>query len=397
MTRLRNFLIAGSIFCVALGVGAYAQQHSGIRPPEVSTIPGRSAEISFELFRGSRILIPVTVNGHSTIAVLDSAASATTIDRGYARSIGLPEGIKIAGHGVGGDVEAELVSGISIDAGTLAFRKMSVGVMDLQQVARGIGHPITVILGREFFGAAVISVDWAAGRMRLSPSAGFAPPGGATLVSLGERGPFRTIPISVNDGPPIDALLDFGSSGNLSLAARDWSNMPSVAALPYAKGVGGGVGGLHGMRAVTFPSVTYGGRRFTNVPGALDDQTEVTLATRMTNAGIGFLKQFHVDIDFGHDRLYLRPRKDATPFDRDRAGTRLELTGDALKVMFVSPQGPAAGAGIKVGDEITSIDGQKVTANYYQRADWTRGPAGKRVVLTRADGTKAEVTLADYY
>jgi hypothetical protein len=38
-----------------------------------------------------------------------------------------------------------------------------------------------------------------------------------------------------------------------------------------------------------------------------------------------------------------------------------------------------------------------VTAAYYQAPDWTVGEAGKSVQLTRADGTKVTVRLADYY
>ena len=75
----------------------------------------------------------------------------------------------------------------------------------------------------------------------------------------------------------------------------------------------------------------------------------------MANVGIGLLKQFHVDLDLGRDRIYLAPRKDAPPFDRDRWGTRLDLIGDRLKIGFISPQGPAAAAGLKEGDEIVAV------------------------------------------
>ena len=49
----------------------------------------------------------------------------------------------------GGDVEAELVTGLTVDLGTLRIDKGNVGVMDLATVARGIGRPINVVLGRD--------------------------------------------------------------------------------------------------------------------------------------------------------------------------------------------------------------------------------------------------------
>jgi len=117
----------------------------------------------------------------------------------------------------------------------------------------------------------------------------------------------------------------------------------------------------------------------------------------MANVGIGLLKQFHVDLDLGRDRIYLAPRNDPPPFDRDRSGTRLDLVGDRLKIAFISPQGPARAAGLKEGDEIVAVDGQKVTSDYFSRSDWTRGPAGKAVTLERSDGSRVTLTLQDYY
>ena len=74
-----------------------------------------------------------------------------------------------------------------------------------------------------------------------------------------------------------------------------------------------------------------------------------------------------------------------------------DVLGDRLKASFVSPDGPSAAAGIKEGDEIIAIDGRQVTPKYYSAGDWTRGPAGKAILLTRADGTKVKLTLTDYY
>ena len=65
------------------------------------------------------------------------------------------------------------------------------------------------------------------------------------------------------------------------------------------------------------------------------------------------------------------------------------------------PVGPAAGpgaaAGLKAGDEIVAVDGQKIDAAYYERPDWTSFAAGRPVSLERADGSRVTVTLRDYY
>lgn len=328
--------------------------------------------------------------------MLDTGASMTTLDRAYARSIGLPPGTKVEARGAGGVVQAESVPNVTLEVGGMRFEKMTVAVMDLQPVSRGIGRPINVVLGREFFNAAVISMDWAASTLTIARPQSFQPPKGATIVDLGKTGPFNTVPVSVAGGASITALLDVGNGGSVILPANYWKQRPELAALRCAESQVGGVGGMHGVRSVTLPSVSFGGQSFAQVPATLSEKSESGHATEMPNVGIGMLKPFRVSLDLGRSRLYLSPAGQPV-FPRDRAGVRTELHGDRLKIVFASPTGPAARAGLKIGDEIVAVDGRAVDANYYSARDWTRGPSGTKVLLKRSDGSTATVTLADYF
>ena len=62
-------------------------------------------------------------------------------NRASARSIGLPDGQKIRALGAGGTVDAEIVSGVSMQVGGMRFDKMTVAVMDLAPISRAIGRP----------------------------------------------------------------------------------------------------------------------------------------------------------------------------------------------------------------------------------------------------------------
>jgi hypothetical protein len=205
------------------------------------------------------------------------------------------------------------------------------------------------------------------------------------------------IPVSVAGAPPIAALLDLGNGGSLILPRTYWGSRPELASLRSAAATVGGVGGVRSARAALVSQVTLAGTTFTSVPALLSESGDDSDPTQMANVGIGFLKQFKVDLDLGRGRIFLARRADKPPFDRDRAGIRFDLTGDRLKAVFVSSDGPGGAAGLKEGDEIVAVDGRAVTPTYYQGADWTRGPAGMNVVLTRADGSKITVKLADYY
>ena len=395
MSKSRFALLAAPLLIAVSGF-AIAQQHGSPTPPKVS-FAAHAQDIPFDLFRGNRVVIAGTINGQATDIMLDTGASVTTVDRAFARAIGLPEGRKITAQGAGGPTEAEIVSGVTLKVGGMTFSDLTVGVMDLAPVSRGIGRPLTVVLGREFFNNAVVSIDWAANRLHVSAKEAFAPPAGATALQLKRKGPFNVIPVAIAGDTAIDALLDLGNGGALSVPRTYWGDRPVLASLRYAEGRRGGVGGLHPARSATIPSVTLAGKTFANVPATLSEGGNDHDPTQMANVGIGLLRQFHVDLDLGRDRIYLTPRSDAPPFERDRSGTRLDLVGDRLKVAFVSPQGPAAAAGLKEGDEIVAIDGHKVTADYYKSRDWARGAAGTPVVLQRADGSSVTVTLTDYF
>ena len=391
----RWFASIAGVLLLAGAATMVAAQYEHPQPPELTVV--NHDAIPFELFRGNRIFVPAAINGHQTSVLLDTGASSTTVDRAYARSIGLPEGQKIMGHGPGGDVEAELVRDVTLEVGGLRFTKMTIAVMDLQSITRAIGRPINIVLGREFFNSSVVSIDWAEKRLRVTEHEQFKPASDAQALELTRRGPFNFIPISVAGAQPTTALLDLGSGGTLILPPTYWKGRSELTSLKSASTVVGGVGGLHSGRAAIVPQVVLAGKAFTAVPAIMSDVGNDHDAAVAANVGIGFLKQFRVDLDLGRDRIYLAPRPDAPAFERDRSGVRFDLLGDRLKAIFVSPEGPAAAAGLKAGDEIVAVDGRAITPSYYDAPDWTRAAAGKKVVLARADGSKVTIILADYY
>lgn len=377
---------------------ALAVVHEGqIPPPKV--VATKSADVPFELFRGNRVVVSARLNGRPTPAMLDTGAGATTLDRDYARSIGIPEGRKIKAHGAGGTVDAELVPNVTLEIGGIRLERMTVAVMDLTPIARVLGRPLPLVVGRELFNNAAIAFDWDQNRLKVTPSNHFNPSGYPIALAVERRGPFNFVKLSVAGLPPIDAVLDLGSGSAVTLPSDYWSKQPALESLRYAESQSGGVGGLHPARSVTLPNVQFAGRRFDNVPAILGGDSNGGAAERGSNLGIGMLKQFNLVLDLGHDRIFLAPRSAPVPFVRDRAGVGIVQDGDKLKVAFASPQGPAARAGLKAGDEIVAIDGQPVSANFYASplGKWTDAAAGTTVTIALADGRSLRFQLEDYF
>src|SRR5271170_2844295 len=69
------------------------------------------------LTRGSRLMVDAEVNGRAVLAVLDSAAEATLIDRGFAHELKLGAGETVVGQGSGeASFDADLIKGVQLRA-----------------------------------------------------------------------------------------------------------------------------------------------------------------------------------------------------------------------------------------------------------------------------------------
>ena len=391
MFRPLSLLLIGA----ALSQAAIAQP---AHPPvTVATASFRvQPPLPFDLFRGHRIFFSGSVNGTQTEMMLDSGASATVLDDDFAAKIGLTKGETISVQGASGSVPGRTERATTISVGGMILNGADIFVIDLDPVARAIGRPIPVVLGRDAMKASRMTIDFPARTIAFTDRAFAAAPAGAIRIALQDGDHLRSVPIAIGADQPIQATLDIGNGGSLLLSNQYWKDRPALASLRYAETQTGGVGGLKIARRVVLPEITFAGQKLTNVPAVLNTDP-TALPTQGGNVGIELLKPFVVTIDDTGGEMYLKATGNTHAFHRERAGVRTELASDRLKVVYVSPDGPGAAAGLRQGDEIIAIDGTNVGPGYYQREEWARGPSGRKVRLTRADGTDIIVTLADYY
>ena len=212
--------------------------------------------------RDTRLLLAASVNGTSVVALLDSAAETTILDRNFAARLKLGRGTAVSGQGSGqSSFEASIVEGVTLAAVGLRLPNQTVAVADLSDVSsRLVGHRLDVILGREIFDAARLRVDIARGSIAVVSAT--SAPTGVRLELRTEHG-IETLPARVEDGETVAATFDLGN-GSLALLGAGFAARAHLLTDGRQVGSesGGGLGGAATRQVVTLRSLEVAGRRF---------------------------------------------------------------------------------------------------------------------------------------
>jgi hypothetical protein len=356
----------------------------------------------FNFFRESRVFLPATVNGMHTEVLLDSGAQASVIDREFARRLGIePEG-QLNARGTGGEARAQFARGVTIRVGDLELRDLTVVVLDLSQVGRGIGRQLPVILGAEVFNELAVDIDFPGRMIRFHRSGTFQPPVSATRIPLRSEGGLRVVELSVEGRAPVPVTFDLGAGGALSLHHHYWTSSHLLEGRRASRTLAGAVGGLREVPLATLRTVELAGVTFRNVPATFADAAGAFDERRTSgNLGMPIISRFNVVTDYARDALYLVPTPGMAeaPFRRNRSGLLATHAGDRLKVLYVAPGSPAAAGPWRAEEEIVAINGRRVGADFHSSpiSSWAEAAAGTRVTLTLASGERRELVLADYY
>lgn len=256
------------------------------------------------LARGSRLLVDARINGHPVRALLDSAAEATLIDRGFARELKVTHTATVSGKGSGAaSFEAGLIKAVTLEAFGLTLKDQTVAVTDLADVGqRLLGRRLEVILGREVFDAARLQIDIEGRRIRVVSRE--SQPPGTRLQLLSEHG-VETLPVRVEDGGAVQATFDLGNGAEVLVGAGLAARLGLLTdGRKVSTGRGGGLGGETARQLFELHSLEVAGRRFNAVAAAIDPQPSAS----DLNIGVSVLRHFLITSDFAAHALWLQPR-----------------------------------------------------------------------------------------
>ncbi|RDS83511.1 PDZ domain-containing protein [Dyella monticola] len=389
-----------------VSAGALARPSNTVR--DVTMAHGaREAVVPMHL-EGGALLIEAKINGKGPMPFILDTGGQALFTREAAKKLGL----QATGSGVS--------AGSGPGSMTTAYTKvahLTLGNADIRNQAfliipfpysfyqRGVGRePIAGLLGLEIFQRFAVTFDYDHRQLILQPF----DHGNAPAARKGDILPIHftaDIPLirAKLDGKSGIFGVDTGNSG-YTLLFPQWAEQQGLLShyehgAPYLTG---GVGGLYTAHLAHAHSLELGGTTLSDVLALLTraDAGATGNPTEAGNIGQDVLAGFNVHVDYRRAEIVLMPRAKTPIWHYAMAGFRAEKhedQPDRYQVTAVIPGSPAEQAGLKKGDAIMAIDGQKASAlGVGQLWDLiSLRPEGVLLTLTLSNGHILKMKLRD--
>jgi hypothetical protein len=338
-------------------------------------------------------IVEASIDGHGPYRfILDSGASGLFIHRRVADELRLDVV----------DVESEGEATGDLDAGEGAFsvrqaariREFRAGplvdrdglalVVDLSPIERVAGGRVDGALPAQMFRGGILTIE-RGGDATFGPGE-LPPPDGREVVEIDyDDRCFISIDLG---GRRCPVLIDTGSRYFLSLPAALETSL-RFHAPPAVVGRLATLAGIAPLRAGRIHgTLMWGSCRVADPVVGLS-------AAAYGNAGIEFLREFRVAFDFTHRRVrFERTGTEPVRCPPVRStGAGFLSDDDAWTVAYLLDGSPAERAGLRVGDRVTTFDGQAVSEigrSEYDKMLATRASVSLRVIR---DGAAQDVVV----
>ena len=359
-------------------------------PPDFGFAQGASSvTVPFELVN-NHMYVDVKLNGRGPYRLLCDTGGANIVTPELAAELGLKTEGQLEGSGVGEKSEDVGLTKVDrLEIGDAFLDKQVFYVFPLGEFGRVEGIRALGLIGYEVFKRFVVRIDYEGHRLTLDNPASFKYAGNGVRVPFKFKDHIPQVQGEI-DGIAGTFDLDTGSRASLDLMAPFVEKHGLKAKYqPKFEGVTGwGVGGPS-RSAIARATVLKLGEVTIERP-----VIELTLQTKGAftdqyvagNVGAGVLKRFNLVFDYNGQVIYFeRNANDAQPDVFDRSGMWLNVGegNDFFEVIDVIAGGPADQAGLKVGDQIRSVDGVAVNkmALYGLRQRFKTAAPGTRIKL----------------
>jgi len=367
----------------------------------------RSVTIPFELAQ-NHIYFPLSVNGKErSWFVFDTGAEASVIEATHAKALALPAKGHVEGRGAGpGSVEVSLIENPVLTFGGITLPLATLAALPLGNISLLEGREMQGIVGSDVLSHFITDIDYAKRELRLYDPAAYTPSTRATALPFTFLGdiPIVKTKVTTLDGRIFEArlLIDTGARNAIVL------NRPFIEKNDISRSIGpgiegplgAGVGGATAQKVGRLKSIELAGFTIAEPITSFSTDKSGGAADPEVDGLIGgdILKRFTFTVDYPHERFLLEPNASLhDAFEYGMSGMLLAANDtkfDRVVVRHVLAGSPADAAGVKIGDELQSVDGKAVTS---MRLDALRElflrPGQKRALTLVRDGKPVKVTI----
>jgi len=331
--------------------------------PDFAIAGGKSStSVPFDLIN-NHIYVQVKLNGKGPFRILCDTGGANIITPTVAKELGVKSEGALQGRGVGEkseDIGLAKLETLQVGDATLSNQLFAVYPMESFASVEGVDIP--GLIGYEVFKRFVVKVDYEHNILTLTVPSAFAYQGNGTKLPFVFNAHIPQVDGSI-DGIAGKFDIDTGSRSSLDIM-KPFVEKHDLVAKYNAKieaVTGFGVGGAARSLLARAQVLQLGSVEVHNPVTELSVQEKGAFISPYVagNVGAGVLKRFNITFDYAHQELILEPNTNyGKPDVFDRSGMWVNQGAGAFEVMDVTAGGPAAAAGIKVGDKIVAVDGQ---------------------------------------
>lgn len=388
-----------------------AQDDSVFAPPQSKlgdfTIAegGKQTSLPFQLIN-NHIYADAFVNGHGPYQFIFDTGGVNLVTPATAKSQGLKSEGQFEAQGAGaGHVDTGFTHVQSLRLGKAEMKEQSFFVLPLDTLSEVEGVDETGMVGFETFRRFVTRIDYGRHVLTLIRPDAFDPSNAGVAIPIQFAG--NTIEAKARyNGIEGNFTIDTGNRGALDLSNPFVIKNDLRAKAPhgYDTPSGWGIGGPTHAFVTRSGTLELGSIKLDGIVVGMSTDTKGDMGNgaQSGNIGGGILKRFVVTLDYGHQRMYLkpvsRPIADLDTFDESGMWINRDVKGFA--VVELAGGGPAEAAGVQKGDVITAVNGKAAAAlklyDLRQRLRDAKPGTVEHFTVLRGDKTlHLAVTLAD--
>lgn len=360
------------------------------------------ASLRFNILNGGIIVARVRLDSFpdSLNFIFDTGCGGASLDSATAVRLGLrPRQSAFLIKGIAGTCPQRLLDSCRLTVGGYTVDSLTLHVVDYDILSSIYGEKIDGIIGYSFFSRYLVRIDYDNERMDIYTKGPVRYPAGGFLL----RPRLYGLPMlegHLNDARVVKGRFYFDTGAGLCLLFSSNFTADSAIFSPKRKKPvrtqAAGLGGKADMQLTTLRTFSLGPFQFRQIPTYIfDDAYDVTSYPQLGGLiGNDLLRRFNLILNYSHSEIYILPNNYYhQPFDYSYNGVSIALIDGKVMVTDVMEDSPAERAGLKEGDTILEINGDKQqNIQVYQNLLRTMGPKVK-VLVRRPTGEMALCAL----